>query len=804
MQRNLLSPGRKSLAASVASLVLAMGLLTSHAAAQSARTQAVRHASAQKVHESADQIELNRRIQAADVAQRSGNPAAIESANRRLIAEGLLLMGKLRLAESAFPQAAQLYQSSLALEPQPDLYPGLAIALQLAGKQNEAIAEARKALARNPNDASMYITIGRANLATGDFHAAAKAFTRATDIKPNVDVLYSLAVAWLASKDPDARRHADAAFARMKATAGDSGSLHVLMGRAYRDAGLMPDAIKQFQRAIALDPATPHAHYFLGIAYLSQNEWHPTPQAQQQLEQAVKVDPHDFLSNYMLGFVYFSQRQYTQADKYLTTATQLNPTWPEPFLYLGMSAFARGDNKAAEPLLLKSVALTGTDVSRSNYEIRRAYVDLTRIFAREGKENLANEYADKAHQLENDVMQATQQRTTAMMEANGGKAGTMAAVVPLDKKEMSGASLTTASADAAAQLDAAALGRSNLTAGQLATAKTEESALRPILGQSYADLATAQAMQGHFATALTNFEAAEQWDSTLPSLEKNLGLAAYKAGNYSEAVHGLAAALKAEPQSKGLRAMLGMAYFGLQRYGDAANTFFPLGEAGMHDPTVGYAWAASLARDGDLKDATQVLNIYQSGQLTDEAQMLVGQLWTQIGNYAKAVSTLRGILARDPSFPKVHYYLGVAYIRANQWSDAAAELNAQRALTPHDPDTLYNLGFIDLEESRDAAAMQLFQQVVAAHPDYANAQYQIGKLLMNQNKPAQALPYLEAAARLDPAKAYVHYQLQAAYRKLGRTADANRELAVYEKIKTQARAQMHSEIQQMQHAQPTH
>jgi hypothetical protein len=33
----------------------------------------------------------------------------------------------------------------------------------------------------------------------------------------------------------------------------------------------------------------------------------------------------------------------------------------------------------------------------------------------------------------------------------------------------------------------------------------------------------------------------------------------------------------------------------------------------------------------------------------------------------------------------------------------------------------------------------------------------------------------------------VHYQLQAAYRKAGRAADADRELAIYKQIKEQAR-----------------
>lgn len=745
---------------------------------------------------------MNRRIKAADAAQVSGNPVAIERENKRLIAEGLLLMGKLRIAESAFPEAAQLFRSSLELENRPGLSAQLAIALQLAGQQDEAIAEAKKALAESSNDPAIYITIGRAYLAKGDFDQAAKSFTRAIQIHPDVNVMYSLAVSWLSSKDPDARQRADAVFAQMKAMAGDSGSLHVLIGRAYRDAGLMPAAIQEFKRAIELDTTTPHAHYFLGLAYLSQNEWQPTPQAQAEMEKEIQYHPKDFLANYMLGFLASSERQYSTADKYLKIAAGLNPTWPEPFLYMGLDAFAQGDDKTAETMLRQAVQLTGTDQSRSNYEIRRAYVDLARILAREGKEQESEVYVAKARDLENKVMQDSQQKTAALMASEGGKVNTIAAVVPLDQQENHGTSLATASAEAAARLDASAIAKSNLTQSQMEVARREEDALRPILGQSYGDLATAEAIQQNYALALTHYQDAERWDPSIPELEKNLGMAAYRADNYPEAIHGLSEAVKESPDSKPLRAMLGMAYFDMKQYGDAATTFYPLGEAGMHDPAVGYAWAASLVKTGDLKDASQVLALYQSQPLSNEGLMLVGQLWTEIGDYDKATATLRQISASDPAFPGVHSAIGLAAIRAEKWTDARAAFQAQLAATPDDPAAMYYLGFIDLQESQNDAAMKLFEQVIAEQPDYADAQYQIGKLLMDKGNAQQAVPHLEAAARLEPDKAYVHYQLQAAYRKLSRTADADRELAIYQQIKAASRAKIQADVDQQLHQKP--
>jgi tetratricopeptide (TPR) repeat protein len=741
------------------------------------------------------QNELNQRIEAANAAQASGNPVTIAETNRRLLAVTLHLMGQIRVSEGIYPQAAELYRAALSFESLPGIHSDLALADQLSGNPDEAIQQGQLALAAQSDDLHNYITLSRAYIAKKDFANADKVLTQAAHLHPDIDTLYLIAVSWLSEAQPDSRKHADAIFQQMLQIAGDSGSLHVLIGRAYRDAGLMPDAVKEFKRAIELDTTTPHAHYFLGLAMLSMNEWKPTPEAQAELEKEVQYHPNDFLANYMLGYLASSQRQYAVADKYLKTATAINPAWPDPVLYLGLDAYAQGDNAAAEPLLRKAVELTGTDESRGNFQIRRAYVDLGRILARSGREQEADEFSAKARDLENKVMRQTQQNASVLMEAEGGKVGSMAAVVPLDDKQENGAP-SLPGADGAAPVDVSAFTNSSLTPEQREAVKAEEDVLRPIIGQSYSDLATSEAIQHNYAAALVHYEAAEQWNPDIPGLEKNLGQAAFRADNYPEAIHGLSLAVKANPDSMALRAMLGMAYFEMKRYGDAATAFYPLGEAGMRDPAVGYAWAASLAKTGDLKDASQVLTLYQGMPLSKDGLLLVGQLWTEIGDYDRAVTTLRQALASDPSLPKAHYAIAIADIHSEKWPDAATELNAELAISPGDPDTLYNLGFVDLQESKNEDAARLFRQVIAAHPDYANAQYQLGKLLMDSGKTQDALTHLEAAAKLIPDKDYVHYQLQAAYRRLSRTADADRELAVYQDLKAKSRAQVTTQIDQ--------
>jgi tetratricopeptide (TPR) repeat protein len=741
---------------------------------------------AAKSPEDPAQAELTRRIQVADAARSSGNPAAIAEANKALIAAALRAMARLRLLESANDKSAELYRESLNFEDTSEAHLELAAISLAADQTRDAIAQAQQALALDPAGTRAYITLGRAYMRADESQKAAEALTHAARLQPGVEAYYTLAICWLSVKTPEGNKRADAVFEQMKELAGDSGSLHVLFGRAYRDAERMPDAIREFERAIQIDPSTPHTHYFLGLARLALNEWKPTPDAQSEFMRELHYYPKDFLANYMTGFLASSQRQYAVADRYMKIAAELNPTWPEPWLYMGLNAFAQGDAKAAEPLLRKAVELTGTDESRSNYQVRRAYVDLGRILANSGREQEGDLYFAKARNLQNKTMQDTQQKVTSMALSEG--ATSMAGMVPLDKRqENQAAPLVPGKTDPFAPVDPSVMASAKLSDSQRATAKTQEDDLRIILGQGYSDLATAEAMQRNYSVALTNYQAAEHWNPTIDNLQRNLGQCAYRAGNYPEAIRGLSLALEQQPGQIPLRAMLGMAYFASDKYIDAAKTFAPLGVAGMQDGTVGYAWAESLARLGQVKEASDVLTQYESGNLPNDTLLLVGQVWTEIGDYGHAVATLHRVQQADPSLPKAHFYSALAYIRWEHWAEARAELQAELAISPGDPDATYHLGFVDLQESKTDDAAKLFEQVIAAHPDYANAQYELGKILLDRGQLQEAVPHLEAAARLSPDKDYVHYQLQAAYRKVSRTADADRELALYQELKTRSR-----------------
>jgi tetratricopeptide (TPR) repeat protein len=237
------------------------------------------------------------------------------------------------------------------------------------------------------------------------------------------------------------------------------------------------------------------------------------------------------------------------------------------------------------------------------------------------------------------------------------------------------------------------------------------------------------------------------------------------------------------PDDRAVRAMLGVSYFMGGKYAESAQTIAPLDTLALQDPRLGYMWAASLAKTGQLKESAQVLDRLPTNKMPPEMLLLVGQTWGDAQHYDKAVELFHHASQLQPNLPKAHYDAGLAYLRSDRPEPASKEFEQELAVSPNDLDAKYNLAFTLLQQSQRDRAFQLLQEVIAGNPAHAEAQYQLGKMMLEQGRIPDAVMHLEIAAKSAPDKDYIHYQLQSAYRKASRPADAERELALYKQLK---------------------
>src|SRR6202043_1553130 len=79
-----------------------------------------------------------------------------------------------------------------------------------------------------------------------------------------------------------------------------------------------------------------------------------------------------------------------------------------------------------------------------------------------------------------------------------------------------------------------------------------------ILASSYNDLGVMRAKNSKFAEAAEFFKQAYSWNANLPGLDRNWGLAGFKAEQYSEATPPLERYLAAHPDDAFVRQLLGL------------------------------------------------------------------------------------------------------------------------------------------------------------------------------------------------------------------------------------------------------
>ena len=680
--------------------------------------------------------DLPARIQAAGVAQQSGDVAKIATANRNLIAVALRAGAELKLAQGETQQAIDLYKQSLEFENTPNAHIALTLAYMRARRTDEALAEIEPITKSDPKNADAWNVQGKLLMDKKQWRPATESLNRSLEDESNVMVAYALATAYLNLHEND---KAAVIFKRLTEATGDRASLHIMIGRAYQNAGMMDQAVSEFNRAAALDPKNTRAHYFIGLLYMAQNEWVATPQARQQFAEEVKVNPRDFFGNFFLGYIDNADNLYDDSDRYLKVAALDKPDWPEPYLYMGLNAYARHDSQKAEDLLRKAIALTGDDKARNNYQIRRAYYVLGRICIQSGRKDEGVGYTKIFSEMQDKTM-ADSRAATPASKTQGTAASGMAGGPSVP---------TSAMIDPGAQPGDAA---PQLTAQEKAELKNTEQRLGVLLGNSFNDLGTSEARQKQYAVALSYFQQAEKWNPAVPHLMRNIGFAAFRSNQYTESARALMVAAQQEPGDKIIPPMLAMALFSSDQYADAAKAFDQVGDVAYSDPRVAYAWAASLARTNQPDKAAAILARMWQQPLSPDALLLVGQVYSEIGNQRQALAAFQRALQDSPTLQHAHYYSGLAQLQLKQPAEAVTEFEAELKLSP----------------------------------DNADTQFQLGRVLLEQGKTKDAIPHLQSAAQLNPSLDDVHNQLQIAYRKVGRPADADREakLAADAKNKT--------------------
>ena len=716
------------------------------------------------------------RLQSA--ALEEGDPARIASRSRELDAELLNLLGTISAGKGRTDDAIAFFRESLALKPSVESQIRLSTLLARAGRFSDATTVAEAAVQAAPRDARTYSSLGSTLRTAGRNAEAVDVLTRALELDPDPSVAFALGSALLAIHD---KARADQIFSRILNGSHGAAIWHVAVGDAYREADYLKEAAAEFRAALAKDPRAKHAEFFLGLVSLQMNEWGPNSESFLHLRKSVEQNPREYLSNFYLGALEATDgTNIADSDRHLLAAVRADPTQPEAWIYLGQNA--NREHRLAEAItdFRKAIALTGNDEARNHYQVRRAYFALGRLLiAQDAKVEGEKYLADYKRTAALDAALASR----TVDEKQGAAMHPSAAPGPPPGDALR----VLASVGAAIPISPAipaqeqAMGISHL--------HSAEAQLRLMLGNGFNDLGTAEARQQQYVVALHDFQQAERFVPPSAALLKNIALAASRVNDSAEVRRSLNAyfATQPAPVDPLARAMLAMANFDGGRFQEAVQAFRSAGEGSTGDSRLAYAYAYSLARTGQAREAAAIADTLAASGLPADRLSLVCNVYFTGEDYKSAQDCYQRVAVQDPALPRAHYFVGESLIHMDRPAEAVTELQRELLLTPDEPNVQSSLAFALAQTGRKAEAQALLTQALAAHPEHAESQYQLGKLLAEQGNTADSITHLEASVKEDPSKDYAHYQLAMAYRKSGRSGEAEREFEAYRSIKGQKR-----------------
>jgi tetratricopeptide (TPR) repeat protein len=262
------------------------------------------------------------------------------------------------------------------------------------------------------------------------------------------------------------------------------------------------------------------------------------------------------------------------------------------------------------------------------------------------------------------------------------------------------------------------------------------------------------------------------------------GLALYSQNQFVEADAAFASALKQDPHDEESAQLRGLTLYRLGRPAEAI-PLLAASHSWTSDTRVDPSYVLGLCYldTRDYDKARQAFAV-QYGFPPDSAPayLLAARMLLRREYLPVAQQSAKKALELDPQLPLAHALLGEIALAGEHLDEAIGEFEKERLRNPLDGGIYDRLGDAYTRAGDYTKAQQALQRALLLEPNSTGPYILLGKVLLKQQDPASAKMYLERAEAMDPGNYITHNLLGQAYRSLGRTEDASREIQMSQKI----------------------
>jgi cytochrome c-type biogenesis protein CcmH/NrfG len=310
-------------------------------------------------------------------------------------------------------------------------------------------------------------------------------------------------------------------------------------------------------------------------------------------------------------------------------------------------------------------------------------------------------------------------------------------------------------------------------------------ALDPNNAEAHTNLGVLHYFNADYANAAPQLRDALKLRPDLWKIQALLGMAEKRLGQTAQARTDLESAFVRVDEEK-LKVETGMQlieiYYASRDLDRAANIVNVLRQVKPADPDVLYVAHKIYS---DQADET-MLSLAMAGPESARMHQVMGDELARQGNIEGAIRNYRDALKADPHLPGVHFRLAEMLNSSSGPTDRLAaekEYIAALADDPLDGKSEDRLGEIAFGRSDLKGAFAHLSKAVELQPDDAEANLGLAKTLMSMQEPQKAEKYLDHAVKLDPYNSAIRFRLASLYRQLGRSAEADREIAEFRRLR---------------------
>jgi tetratricopeptide (TPR) repeat protein len=187
----------------------------------------------------------------------------------------------------------------------------------------------------------------------------------------NVDAAYILGICYIQTKD---YAHARAAFAQMFGVGAESAASYLFTARMLLRQDFGPVAEEYAQKAAALDPKMPLAHFLLGELNLYHSK---IPEAIAEFQNEMELNPGYAATYYKLAETYTRIQKYDEAEKLLQRSIWLDATSTGPYILMGKVLEKKGESELAVRALQRALTMDPNN-PLPHHLLGQAYRDMGR------------------------------------------------------------------------------------------------------------------------------------------------------------------------------------------------------------------------------------------------------------------------------------------------------------------------------------------------------------------------------------------------------------------------------------------